>query len=66
MESTDARKSKTASQTMKVCKLYVAPDLDHLSPAAAGNLLLRNAAAGGSEVQQVLDCVDKLQGEKGS
>jgi len=66
MESTDARKSKTAGQTMKVCKLYVAPDLDHLSPAAAGNLLLRNAAAGGSEVQQVLDCVDKLQGEKGS
>jgi hypothetical protein len=66
MESTDARKSKTASQTMKVCKPYVAPDLERLSPAAARNLLLQNADASDPELQQVLDCVDELQGEKGS
>ena len=66
MESTDARKSKPASQAMKVCKPYAAPDLERLRPAAAKELLLRNAVASDPEVQHVLDCVDELQGEKGS
>lgn len=63
MESTDARKLKTASQTMKVCKPYVAPDLEQLSPAAAKDLLLRNTDTGDPELQHVLDRVDELQGE---
>ena len=71
MESSDVHKSMTADQMtaaeeMKVGKSYVAPGLKPLSPEAAKGLLLRHADAGDPEVQQLLDCVDELQGEKGS
>lgn len=66
MESSDVRKPMTTDQEVEVCKSYLAPGLERLSPAAAKDLLLRNADAGDSEVQHLLDCVDKLQGEKGS
>ena len=66
MESSDVHRSMTTDQEVEVCKSYLAPGLARLSPAAAKDLLLRNADAGDPEVQNMLDCVDKLQGEKGS
>jgi len=71
MESSDVHKSMTADQITaaeerKVGKSYVAPGLKPLSPAAAKDLLLQHADAGDPEVQQIIDCVDELQGEKGS
>jgi hypothetical protein len=70
MESSDVHKSMTADpmtdQEMKVGAPYLAPGLKPLSPAAAKDLLLQHAEAGDPEVQHMLDCVDELQGEKGS
>ena len=66
MEFTDGHQPKTADQAMKVSRAYVAPSLKRLSPAAAKDLLLGNSVAHDPKVQQVLDCVDELQGEKGS
>ena len=65
MESSDVRKPVTTAQDMKVGKPYLAPDLKRVSPATAKGLL-QNAGAGDPEVQHMLDCVDELQGEKGS
>jgi hypothetical protein len=66
MKSRDVRKPMTSDQEVKVCKSYLAPGLKNLSPAAAKGLLLQHADAGDPEVQHLLDCVDELQGEKGS
>jgi hypothetical protein len=66
MESNETRKPKTAGHPIRLCKPYVAPGLERLSPAAARELLLRTADAGDPEVQHVLDYVDELQGDKGS
>ena len=66
MECSDARKPMTTDQEVEVCKSYSAPGIERLSPADAKDLLLRNADAGDPEVQNMLDCVDELQGEKGS
>lgn len=66
MESSDVRKPMTTDQEVKVDESYLAPGLKRLSPAAAKGLLLQHADAGDPEVQRMLDCVDELQGEKGS
>lgn len=71
MESSDAHKPMTADQItaaadMKTGKSYRTPGLKRLSPSAAKDLLLQHGDAGDPEVQQMLDCVDELQGEKGS
>jgi len=66
MESSDVRKTVTTDQEIKVGRPYVAPNLKPLSPAAAKDLLLQHADAGCPEVQNLLECVDELQGEKGS
>jgi hypothetical protein len=71
MESGDVRKPVTAAQLtteqeIKVRKAYLAPDVKRVSPAAAKNLLVQHTDAGDPEVQHMLDCIDELQGEKGS
>jgi len=66
MESSDVRKPVTTAQEMNVGESYLAPGLKRLSPEAAKDLLLRQGGADDPEVQQMLDCIDELQGEKGS
>jgi hypothetical protein len=66
MESSDVCKPVTTAQEIKVGTPYLAPGLKPLSPAAAKDLLLQHADAGDPEVQHMLDCIDELQGEKGS
>jgi hypothetical protein len=71
MESSDVGKPMTTAQAptdqeMKVGKSYLAPALKRLSPEAAKGVLLQHADVGNPEVQQMLDRVDELQGEKGS
>jgi hypothetical protein len=66
MESSDVRKAVTTAKEMKVGTPYIAPGLKRLSSAAAKDLLLQHADTGDPEVQHMLDCVDELQGEKGS
>ena len=66
MESTDTGKMVNAGRKLKIRKRYVAPKLQRLSPDAAKSLLLRKADTHDSELQQLIDSVDRLHGAKGS
>lgn len=62
MAATDVR--KPTGRKSRLCRPYVAPDLQCLSIAAAKVLLARHADAADPEVQKMIECVDQLQ--KGS
>lgn len=66
MESTDVDRIVNAGGKLKVCKPYVAPCFQRLSPVAAKILLSRHADANHPDPQQMLEGVDHLHGEKGS
>jgi hypothetical protein len=66
MKSTDVDKMINVVQTLRVCKPYVAPRLQRLSPVVAKGLLSRYADTSDSKVQQMIECVDQLHGAKGS
>lgn len=64
MESTEVGKKMNVGRKLKVCKPYVAPRLQRLSPDAAKGLLLRHADD--SELRQMIETADQLHGAKGS
>jgi|tagenome__1003787_1003787.scaffolds.fasta_scaffold10081360_1 hypothetical protein len=66
MESTDVGKTMGVGRKLKVCKSYVAPKLQRLSPDVAKGLLLRDAETDDSELRQILESMDQLDGAKGS
>ena len=66
MESADVEKIVSVGQKSKVCKPYVAPKFENLSPEAAKDRLLQNADANDSELRQMIEIVDELHGAKGS
>ena len=66
MESTDAGKKMNVGRTLKDRKPYVAPRLQRLSPDAAKGVLLRDADTNNSELRQILESMDQLDGAKGS
>ena len=66
MQSTDVGKTMNAGGKSKVCKPYLAPRLQRLNPGAAKGLLSRHADTSDSELQQMMECVDQLNGAKGS
>lgn len=66
MEPTDEQKPKIAGEQVKTCKPYFVPGLKRLSSTDAKELILQNADVHDPEVQHMVECVDELQGEKGS
>jgi hypothetical protein len=66
MESTNADKTTNAGQKLKVRKPYVAPKLQHVRPVAVKGLLSRDADASDTQLQQMIESVDQLDGAKGS
>ena len=66
MESTEVGKKMNVGRKSKVCKPYVAPRLQRLSPDAAKGLLLRDGDTDDSELRQMIETVDQLHGAKGS
>jgi hypothetical protein len=65
MESGDAGKKMNVIR-LKVCKPYVAPRLQRLSPALVKSRLSRDADTSDSELQQWIESVDHLHGAKDS
>jgi hypothetical protein len=66
MEATDVRKMMDVDVKLKVCKPYVAPKLQRLSPVAAKGLLSRHAKRSDTELRQLIESVDQIHGAKGS
>ena len=66
MESTNAGKTTKASQKLKVRKPYVAPRLQRVSPVAVKDLLSRDADASDTQLQQMVESADQIDGAKGS
>jgi len=66
MEAIHVGKTVTVGQKLKLGKPYVAPSLQRLTAAAAKGLLSRQAGVTDPELQQMIECVDQLHGEKGS
>ncbi len=65
MQSTDVGRKMNVIR-LKVCKPYVAPRLQRLSPAIVKSRLSRDADTSDSELQQLIESVDHLHGAKGS
>jgi len=66
MESTNAGKTTKASQKLKVRKPYVAPKLERVSPVAAKGLLSQDADASDTQLEQMTESVDQIDGAKDS
>jgi hypothetical protein len=66
MELTDAGKTTNAGRKSKARKPYVAPRLQRVSSVAVKRLLLRDADASDTQLQQMIESVDQLDGAKGS
>ena len=66
MGSTEVGKMINAVPSLKVCKPYVAPRVQRLSPMAVKGLLSRRGDTSDSELQQLIESVDQLHGAKGS
>ena len=66
VESTDVGKTMGVGRKLKVCKPYIAPKLQRLSLEAAKDLLLRDADTNDSELRQMIESIDQLDGAKGS
>jgi hypothetical protein len=66
MESTDVGKTTNAGRKLKARKPYVAPRLQRVSPVAAKGLLSRDADASDTQLQQMIESVDQIDGAKGS
>jgi hypothetical protein len=66
MESTVVDKMMRVGRKLKVCKPYVTPKLQRLSPEAGKGPLLRDADTSDSELRRILERVDQLHGAKGS
>jgi hypothetical protein len=65
MESTDVGKTINIEGKLEP-KPYVAPGLQRLSPDAAKRLLLRDADTNDSELRQMLESNEQVDGAKGS
>jgi hypothetical protein len=66
MEATEVGKTMNFGRKLKVCKPYVAPKLQRLSPVAVKGLLSRHADTSDAELEQLIESVDRLLGAKGS
>lgn len=64
MEATDVGETVNFGRKLKVCKPYVAPKLQRLSPVAVKGLLSRHADTSDAELEQLIESVDRLHGAR--